>query len=88
MLCVLGTRAERARHGTDVAPSIGVPEDIANANSTGCLAARLAGEGGTRLSVDMGAHRGSPSTITATMPPGPSGPRIRLRGEAMINRPT
>ena len=27
------------------APSIGVPEDIANANSTACLAAHLAGQG-------------------------------------------
>lgn len=44
------------------APSIGVPEDIANANSTACLAAFL----GTAISVDMGDALGSPATITAT----------------------
>ncbi|GAB3726633.1 hypothetical protein GCM10027598_45710 [Amycolatopsis oliviviridis] len=44
------------------APSIGVPEDIANANSTACLAAYL----GAAISVDMGASLGSPATITAT----------------------
>ncbi|HWG24297.1 PhzF family phenazine biosynthesis protein [Actinospica sp.] len=64
------------------APSIGVPEDIANANSTGCLAAYLAGRGVARLSVDMGDHLGSPSTITATVHDGPSGRQIRLGGEA------
>ena len=36
------------------APSIGVPEDIANANSTACLAAYLAGEGHRVLRVDIG----------------------------------
>jgi PhzF family phenazine biosynthesis protein len=43
------------------APSIGVPEDIANANSTACLAAHLSGD----IAVDMGDSLGSPSTITA-----------------------
>jgi trans-2,3-dihydro-3-hydroxyanthranilate isomerase len=64
------------------APSIGVPEDIANANSTGCLAAHLAGQGLTRLSVDMGDHLGSPSTITAEVHAGDQGRQIRLGGEA------
>ena len=64
------------------APSIGVPEDIANANSTGCLAAHLAEQGLPRLSVDMGDHLGSPSTITATVHDGPAGRQIRLGGEA------
>ncbi|MEV7526312.1 PhzF family phenazine biosynthesis isomerase [Streptomyces sp. NPDC091371] len=48
------------------APSIGVPEDIANANSTACLASHLAGQGITDIAVDMGDSLGSPSTITAT----------------------
>ncbi|MCG6495816.1 PhzF family phenazine biosynthesis protein [Kitasatospora sp. A2-31] len=54
------------------APSIGVPEDVANANSTACLAAHLAREGrlgagaGGRIGVDMGDSLGTPSTITAT----------------------
>lgn len=68
------------------APSIGVPEDIANANSTACLAARLAARlprrGTTRIAVDMGDAVGSPATITATARPGPSGVRIRVGGTA------
>jgi len=46
------------------APSIGVPEDIANANSTACLAAHL----GADLRVDMGDSLGSPATVTASAP--------------------
>lgn len=47
------------------APSIGVPEDIANANSTACLAAHL----GADLRVDMGDSLGSPATVTASAQP-------------------
>ncbi|MFI5893581.1 PhzF family phenazine biosynthesis protein [Actinoplanes sp. NPDC051513] len=47
------------------APAIGVPEDIANANSTACLAAHL----GRDLRVDMGDSLGSPATVTATAQP-------------------
>jgi trans-2,3-dihydro-3-hydroxyanthranilate isomerase len=47
------------------APSIGVPEDIANANSTACLAAHL----GAGLRVDMGDGLGSPATVTASAQP-------------------
>ena len=50
------------------APSIGVPEDIANANSTACLAAHL----GADLRVDMGDSLGSPATVTASARPGGS----------------
>ncbi|MCU7725459.1 PhzF family phenazine biosynthesis protein [Actinoplanes sp. KI2] len=50
------------------APSIGVPEDIANANSTACLAAHL----GADLRVDMGDSLGSPATVTASAQPGGS----------------
>ncbi|MFJ8014938.1 PhzF family phenazine biosynthesis protein [Streptomyces sp. NPDC096339] len=64
------------------APSIGVPEDIANANSTACLAARLARPGTTRIAVDMGDAVGSPATITASARLGPSGLRIRVGGTA------
>jgi len=45
------------------APSIGVPEDIANANSTACLAAYL----GADVAVDMGDALGEPATVTATV---------------------
>ncbi|MEV6243962.1 PhzF family phenazine biosynthesis protein [Lentzea sp. NPDC051838] len=43
------------------APSIGVPEDIANANSTACLAAHL----GADVTVDMGDSLGQPATVIA-----------------------
>ncbi|MEV0173920.1 PhzF family phenazine biosynthesis isomerase [Streptomyces sp. NPDC050803] len=68
------------------APSIGVPEDIANANSTACLAAHLADRGITDLTVDMGDSLGSPATITATARQGPTGPVIRLGGAAQVLR--
>ncbi|WP_043677369.1 PhzF family phenazine biosynthesis protein [Streptomyces xylophagus] len=61
------------------APSIGVPEDIANANSTACLAADLAGRGVTEIAVDMGDSLGSPATITAS-----AEPLVRLGGTAEV----
>ncbi|WAL68503.1 PhzF family phenazine biosynthesis protein [Amycolatopsis cynarae] len=66
------------------APSIGVPEDIANANSTACLAAVLAGQGAAGVEVDMGDTLGQPATVTATSSPGPGGPAIRVGGIATI----
>ena len=66
------------------APSIGVPEDIANANSTACLAAHLAGHGFPALAVDMGDSLGEPSTIVATTRPGTGGPLVRVGGTATI----
>ncbi|MFE2883441.1 PhzF family phenazine biosynthesis protein [Streptomyces sp. NPDC059272] len=63
------------------APSIGVPEDIANANSTACLAADLAGRGVTAITVDMGDSLGAPATITASAR-GDSG--VRLGGAAEV----
>ncbi|MER5182297.1 PhzF family phenazine biosynthesis protein [Streptomyces sp. NPDC002896] len=68
------------------APSIGVPEDIANANSTACLAAHLAGQGITDIAVDMGDSLGSPATITATTRHSQSGPLIHLGGIAEVAR--
>lgn len=68
------------------APSIGVPEDIANANSTACLAAYLAGQGITGITADMGDTLGSPSTITAGALPGETGPLVHVGGVATIAR--
>ncbi|MEU8789267.1 PhzF family phenazine biosynthesis protein [Streptomyces sp. NPDC048643] len=68
------------------APSIGVAEDVANANSTACLAAHLAGRRDIDIAVDMGDSLGSPSTITATARHDASGPLIRLGGAATIAR--
>jgi len=69
------------------APSIGVPEDIANANSTACLAAHLAQQGITGLAVDMGDSVGSPATVIATVEPSPAGPRVQVGGIARIDAP-
>jgi len=66
------------------APSIGVPEDIANANSTACLAAHVADRGFRALDVDMGDALGEPSTIVATARAGPAGPLVRVGGSARI----
>jgi trans-2,3-dihydro-3-hydroxyanthranilate isomerase len=66
------------------APSIGVAEDIANANSTACLAAHLAGQGVTEIAVGMGDSLGSPSTINAAAQPSPSGPLVHLGGAAEV----
>ncbi|ACZ87882.1 PhzF family phenazine biosynthesis protein [Streptosporangium roseum] len=68
------------------APSIGVAEDIANANSTACLAVHLAGQGVTDLTVDMGDSLRTPSTITTTTRHGQSGPLVQLGGAAKITR--
>jgi len=62
------------------APSIGVPEDIANANSTACLAAHLGGA----IAVDMGDSLGSPATITAAAT---GDGRVELGGIARIVAP-
>lgn len=66
------------------APSIGVPEDVANANSTACLAAHLAGGRPATLRVDMGDWLGEPATVIATTRPGPRGPRVRVGGAAAV----
>ena len=66
------------------APSIGVPEDIANANSTACLAARLAQRNMTRINVDMGDSLGSPATITATAQRTRTATQIRVGGAAKV----
>lgn len=66
------------------APSIGVPEDIANANSTACLAARLMQRNMTRIDVDMGDSLGSPATITATAQQTRLGAQIRVGGAAKV----
>jgi trans-2,3-dihydro-3-hydroxyanthranilate isomerase len=67
-------------------PSIGVPEDIANANSTACLAAHLAARGITDITVDMGDALGSPATITASARKSPTGPKILVGGAAITTR--
>jgi predicted PhzF superfamily epimerase YddE/YHI9 len=49
------------------APAIGVPEDVANANSTGCLAAHLlVSTGAERVEVEQGDALGRPATVFAS----------------------
>ncbi|MFD0277996.1 PhzF family phenazine biosynthesis isomerase [Kitasatospora sp. NPDC127111] len=71
------------------APSIGVPEDIANANSTACLAAHLfTRQGTTRLTVDLGDALAAPATIATRARPVPSGlpgpVRVELTATARV----
>jgi PhzF family phenazine biosynthesis protein len=68
------------------APAIGVPEDIANANSTACLAAKMARGSKSRITVDMGDSLGRPATITAETWTTVSGLQIRVGGTAEIDR--
>ncbi|MER6301994.1 PhzF family phenazine biosynthesis isomerase [Kitasatospora sp. NPDC001539] len=78
------------RHGRAAArmfvPSIGVPEDIANANGTACLAAAAAGSGTDHLTVDMGDHLGCPATVTATVRHQGLQRRILVGGQAAVTR--
>ncbi|MET7375583.1 PhzF family phenazine biosynthesis protein [Micromonospora arida] len=68
------------------APSIGVAEDIANVNSTACLAVRMVGSGFTELTVDMGDVLGEPATIIAAARPSPTGVRVLVGADATIVR--
>jgi len=68
------------------APAIDVPDDIANANSTACLAAHLhATTGAGRVIVDMGDSLGSPARITATVADAEPG-RVYVGGAARIGQ--
>jgi hypothetical protein len=51
-------------------------EDVANADSTACLA----GPGALDLTADMGDAPGRPSTVR----PGPGGPAVEVGGTAVI----
>lgn len=67
------------------APSIGVPEDIANANGTACLAAHLfARQGTARLTVGLGDALAAPSAITTRARTAPSGLLVELAATARV----
>jgi predicted PhzF superfamily epimerase YddE/YHI9 len=73
------------------APAIGVAEDIANANSTGCLAAHLLVTGRPAASevgveVDQGDALGRPSTVYATATRTPLGIATSVGGSARVTR--
>lgn len=68
------------------APSIGVPEDIADANSTACPAAVLAPEGRTGITVDMGDALAAPSTVIAAARQSEAGLLVQAGATATIAR--
>jgi trans-2,3-dihydro-3-hydroxyanthranilate isomerase len=71
------------------APAIGVPEDVANANSSGCLAAHLLITGrNPSIAVDQGDALGRPSTVHATASRGARGIATRVGGTARVLTPS
>lgn len=69
------------------APTIGVDEDIANANSTGCLAAHLLDTTGAEtvsIEVEQGDALGCPATVLASARRGPTGITTRVGGLAVL----
>jgi len=79
------TRTEPTAAARMFAPAIGVPEDVANANSTGCLAAHLLLSGqNPEVAVDQGDALGRPSTVHATAARTPRGIATRVGGTARL----
>lgn len=77
-----GRLAGRARFEARMfAPSIGVDEDVANANSTAGLAAALAGDGLGAIAVEQGGALGRPSRIYADAQARGDGVAVRLGGD-------
>jgi trans-2,3-dihydro-3-hydroxyanthranilate isomerase len=67
------------------APAIGVPEDVANANSTGCLAAHLLATGrDPAVEVDQGDALGRPSSVRASATGSGAGITTRVGGTARL----
>ncbi|MER5781180.1 PhzF family phenazine biosynthesis isomerase [Streptomyces mobaraensis] len=69
------------------APAIGVDEDVANANSTGCLAAHLLDATGARtvaIEVEQGDSLGRPASVLASARRGPAGITTRVGGLAVV----
>jgi len=68
------------------APAIGVAEDVANANSAGCLAAHLLAATGAQavVEVEQGDALGRPATVFASATAGPDGVETRVGGLAVV----
>ncbi|MEV4215861.1 PhzF family phenazine biosynthesis isomerase [Micromonospora sp. NPDC049662] len=80
----LGDRPGAARM---FAPAIGVDEDVANANSTGCLAAHLLDSTGAQtvaIEVEQGDTLGRPASVLASARRGPAGITTRVGGLAVV----
>ncbi|MQY10866.1 putative isomerase YddE [Streptomyces sp. RB5] len=71
------------------APAIGVDEDVANANSTGCLAAHLLDATGAQtlaIEVEQGDTLGRPAGVLASARRGPTGITTRVGGLAVVRK--
>lgn len=80
--------AGERRYGARMfAPAIGVDEDIANANSSGSLAALISAATGAPagITVDQGDYLRAPSTTVAHAEPTPRGIATRLSARATIH---
>jgi PhzF family phenazine biosynthesis protein len=69
------------------APAIGVDEDVANANSTGCLAAHLLDATGAQtvaIEAEQGDTLGRPASVLASARRGPAGITTRVGGLAVV----
>ncbi|MFI7430766.1 PhzF family phenazine biosynthesis protein [Micromonospora sp. NPDC049836] len=69
------------------APAIGVDEDVANANSTGCLAAHLLDTTGAQtiaIEVEQGDTLNRPASVLASARHGPAGITTRVGGLAVV----
>ncbi|WP_459247582.1 PhzF family phenazine biosynthesis protein [Streptomyces youssoufiensis] len=69
------------------APAISVDEDVANANSTGCLAAHLLDTTGAQtvvIEVEQGDALGRPASVLASARRGPAGITTRVGGLAVV----
>ncbi|WEV30049.1 PhzF family phenazine biosynthesis protein [Streptomyces sp. 71268] len=69
------------------APAIGVDEEVANADSTGCLAAHLLDTAGARtvaIEVKRGDTLGRPASVLASARRKPVGVTARVGGSAMV----
>jgi PhzF family phenazine biosynthesis protein len=70
------------------APAIGVAEDVANANSTGCLAAHLLDTTGATtiaIEVEQGDTLDRPASVLASARHGPAGITTRVGGLAVVH---
>ncbi|MFY1617174.1 PhzF family phenazine biosynthesis protein [Micromonospora sp. WMMD736] len=69
------------------APAVGVDEDVANANSAGCLAAHLLDSTAARsvaIEVEQGDTLGRPASVLASARRGPAGITARVGGLAVV----
>ena len=80
-------RGDRPGAARMFAPAIGADEDVANANSIGCLAAHLLGTTGAQtvaVEVEQGDTLGRPASVLASARRGTAGITTRVGGSAVV----